>query len=463
MIRIFKVFIPASVVGLLLSETLLAIACYVAAYALVGQDYLDIFLFYDGGFERVLFVAASLLLGIYLNDLYSEVRVISRLRLVQQFCLVMGMAFLAQSLASYVLKDMVLGRWHMMVGSGIAIVVLPLWRIAYDVWFVRTRNRRQILFLGANNLVKRIVETIHEKPQFGMSCVGYLSDVPVDEAFTKQVPFLGPVSSLKAVYEEHKPSMIVVGLPEQRDRMPIDELMALRVAGVPVEDSSYLYETMLWRVSLEALRPSQLLFSNAIGPNSRNLAIQRLYSTVFSLIGLVVALPVMAIVWLLVRLTSPGAAVYSQRRLGLNGKEFSVYKFRSMYIDAEARTGAVWAKKNDPRITPLGLWLRKLRLDELPQFFNVIRGEMAIVGPRPERPEFVKVLSEQIPFYNQRHAILPGITGWAQINHKYGDTVEDTVTKLEYDLYYLKHLSLSLDMYIIFHTAKVMLLRKGSQ
>lgn len=463
MIRIFKVFIPASVVGLLLSETLLVIACYVGAYALVGPDYLDIYLFYDGGMERVLFVAASVLLGIYLNDLYSEIRVISRLRLFQQFCLVIGMAFLAQSLASYVLKDFVLGRWHMMVGSGLALVLLPLWRIAYDVWFIRSRNRQRLLFVGANNLVKRIVDTIHEKPQFGMSCVGYLSDTPADEAFTARVPHLGPISKLKEVYDAEKPSMIVVGLPEQRARMPIDDLMALRVGGVPVEDSSYLYETMLWRVSLEALRPSQLLFSNAIGPNARNLAIQRLYSTLISIIGLAITLPIMGIVWLLVRLTSPGKAIYSQRRMGLNGKEFSVYKFRSMYIDAEARTGAVWAKKDDPRITPVGKWLRKLRLDELPQFFNVLRGEMAIVGPRPERPEFVKVLSEQIPFYNQRHAILPGITGWAQINHKYGDTIEDTITKLEYDLYYLKHLSLSLDMYIIFHTAKVMLLSKGSQ
>ncbi|QOY90221.1 sugar transferase [Paludibaculum fermentans] len=438
-------------------------ACYIGAYALVGPDSLDIFLFYDGGMERVLFVVASVLLGVYLNDLYSELRVISRLRLVQQYCLVLGMAFLAQSLASYVSKDMVLGRWHMMVGSGLALAILPAWRFAYDLLFIRSHNRQRILFLGANNLVKAIVKTIHEKPQFGMSCVGYLSDVQAEEEFTRQVPYLGQVCDLLPIYEEHKPSMIVVGLPEQRDRMPLQELLDLRVAGVPVEDSSYLYETMLWRVSLEALRPSQLLFSNSIGPNARNLAIQRLYSTVISLIGLLIALPVMAIVWVLVRVTSPGKALYSQRRVGINGKEFFVYKFRSMYIDAEARTGAVWAQKNDPRVTPLGYWLRKLRLDELPQFFNVIRGDMAIVGPRPERPEFVKVLSEKIPFYNQRHAILPGITGWAQINHKYGDTVEDTITKLEYDLYYLKHLSLSLDMYIIFHTAKVMLLSKGSQ
>jgi lipopolysaccharide/colanic/teichoic acid biosynthesis glycosyltransferase len=164
-----------------------------------------------------------------------------------------------------------------------------------------------------------------------------------------------------------------------------------------------------------------------------------------------------------VRLTSKGPALSRQRRVGLKGKTFDVLKFRSMYIDAEARTGAVWARKDDPRVTPVGRWLRKLRLDELPQFINVLKGEMALIGPRPERPEFVKVLVDQIPFYGHRLMVLPGITGWAQINHRYGDTLDDTITKLEYDLYYLKHLSFSLDMYIAFHTAKVMLLSRGSQ
>jgi len=164
-----------------------------------------------------------------------------------------------------------------------------------------------------------------------------------------------------------------------------------------------------------------------------------------------------------VKLTSRGPVVYRQHRVGLKGAEFEVFKFRSMYENAEEGTGAVWAQKDDPRITPLGRWLRSLRLDELPQFFNVLRGEMSIVGPRPERPEFVQTLSEQIPFYRQRHCVKPGITGWAQINHKYGDTIEDTIAKLEYDLYYIKNLSPSLDLYIIFHTAKVMLLSRGSQ
>jgi lipopolysaccharide/colanic/teichoic acid biosynthesis glycosyltransferase len=171
----------------------------------------------------------------------------------------------------------------------------------------------------------------------------------------------------------------------------------------------------------------------------------------------------MLLIAVLVKITSPGPVLFRQTRVGRNNAPFTLYKFRSMLEDAEARTGAVWASKNDPRITPLGRVLRRLRLDELPQFINVLRGEMSIVGPRPERPEFVERLEDQVPFYRQRLRVKPGITGWAQINHKYGDTLEDTVIKLEYDLYYIKNLTPSLDAYILFHTAKVMLLLRGSQ
>jgi lipopolysaccharide/colanic/teichoic acid biosynthesis glycosyltransferase len=171
----------------------------------------------------------------------------------------------------------------------------------------------------------------------------------------------------------------------------------------------------------------------------------------------------MLVTALAVRLTSKGPIFYRQRRVGVNGHIFTLYKFRSMYADAEARTGAVWASKDDPRITPLGKWLRRLRLDELPQFWNVVKGDMVIVGPRPERPEFVDVLAQQIPYYRQRLAVKPGITGWAQINHKYGDTQLDAMIKLEYDLYYIKHVAPALDFYIIFHTVKVMLLSRGAQ
>jgi exopolysaccharide biosynthesis polyprenyl glycosylphosphotransferase len=216
-------------------------------------------------------------------------------------------------------------------------------------------------------------------------------------------------------------------------------------------------------VSTRELRPSQLIFSAELGPQPRSLAFQAIYSRLIGIVGFLLVLPIMLLVAIAVRLTSSGPVLFRQKRVGLNGDAFILYKFRSMRMDAEAKTGAVWATRDDPRVTPIGKWLRRLRLDELPQLLNVVRGEMSIVGPRPERPEFVRTLSEQIPFYRQRHCVRPGITGWAQINYKYGETLEDTIVKLEYDLYYIKNLSPSLDAYILFHTLKVMLFSQSGQ
>ncbi|MEN6600942.1 MAG: exopolysaccharide biosynthesis polyprenyl glycosylphosphotransferase, partial [Bryobacteraceae bacterium] len=200
-----------------------------------------------------------------------------------------------------------------------------------------------------------------------------------------------------------------------------------------------------------------------LGPSTGKLMLQSIYSSLIALVGAVVTLPIMLIVAVAVKLSSAGPILFRQARVGHNNVPFTLYKFRSMRVDAESTTGSVWAVENDPRVTPVGRWLRRLRLDELPQFFNVLRGEMSIVGPRPERPEFVSMLTEKIPYYRQRHSVKPGITGLAHISHKYSDTLEDTITKLEYDLYYIKNLSPALDAYIIFHTIKVMLLGRGAQ
>ena len=463
MIRLFSVFIPASVLGLLISEAMLAAGSYLLAYLLGETGNLEMYYLYEGGLERLGVVVGSLLLAAYFNDLYDDLRVISRLRLVQQFCLVLGITFLMQALVAYVNPWLMMERWPMLAGSGIALVALPAWRILYDRLVTRYLHRQKVLFVGANKLVQALTGTLQAKPQFGMLSMGYLAAEAVEEEVAGLGAHLGPVSAVKETAAAQRPDMIVVGLSERRGQLPVLDLLELRLSGVRVKEVADIYETVMWRVSVSTLRPSHLLFSGELGPSPRTLALKRLGSYVVAGVGIVLSAPLMLLAYALVKLTSPGPAIYRQRRVGLNGRVFEVLKFRSMYVDAEARTGAVWAQKNDPRITPVGRWLRTLRLDELPQFFNVLKGEMAIVGPRPERPEFVRVLSEQIPFYGQRHAVPPGITGWAQINHHYGESVEDTIEKLEYDLYYLKNLSFSLDLYIIFNTVKVMLLGRGAQ
>jgi sugar transferase (PEP-CTERM system associated) len=260
-----------------------------------------------------------------------------------------------------------------------------------------------------------------------------------------------------------QPNRVVIGMFERRNRMPVVELLELRFAGHIIEEVATTYERVCGRVCLKEIRPAQLIFAGELGPRPQNLLLQRLSNLVVAVVGIVVSFPVMLLTALAVQLSSPGPVLYRQVRVGLDGALFTVYKFRSMRADAEAATGAVWASKDDPRVTGVGRLIRRIRFDELPQLFNVLKGEMSIVGPRPERPEFVKALSEQIPYYRQRHCVRPGITGWAQLNYKYGDTFEDSVQKLEYDLYYIKNMSLSLDNYIIFHTLKAMLLSRGAQ
>jgi sugar transferase (PEP-CTERM system associated) len=463
MIRLFHIAIPASLLTLMAVEILLAAACYLAVIPLFGEDDWLIYLLYDGGGAQVGAAVGAISLGVYFNDLYSRVRVYSRLRLVQQFCLVFGVAFLAQGMLSYLYPSLALARWQMIAGSALALVALPAWRMLFDIFVLRVLHRQRLLFIGHNRLVRAVARTIAERPHFAMEGIGYLAPAPLEKEIPGLGRWLGPPSDVLAVYQRLKPERIVVGLDERRGQMPVEQLLQLRLQGVPVEDASALYEHVMWRVPIDALRPSQLIFSDTLGPNPRRLALQRAYSFLLALAGVILTLPLMALIALAVRLTSPGPAIYRQKRVGRGGRVFELLKFRSMYQDAEARSGAVWASENDPRVTPVGRVLRKLRLDELPQFFNVLKGEMSIVGPRPERPEFVEVLGQQIPYYHQRHTIPPGITGWAQINHKYGDTLQDTVTKLEYDLYYLKHLGFSLDLYILFNTVKVMLLSRGAQ
>jgi sugar transferase (PEP-CTERM system associated) len=462
MIRLFRISIPSSAIALVVSETVLVLSCYVlAAYASLDIS-TDIFLLEDGGWWRVAFLALFILLGLYFHDLYENYRIPSRIVLLQQFCLVLGLGFLLQAVLSYGRWDIILPRRIMLYGSLLVLVFGPLWRIAFSSAVWKAIGAQRLLFLGTSPAIREIAASLQERPDLGMLPIGFL-DVQNDSEGLKDVPCLGSLSDLEAAVAEHHPDRIIVGVMERRGALPVHELLDLRFSGVHIEDSATTYETVFHRVSTRELRPSQLVFSAELGPRAGMVTVQSVYSWLLGVIATLVLLPVMLLVALLVRSSSSGPILYRQTRTGRNGVPFTLYKFRSMSRDAEAGTGAVWAAKDDPRITPVGRWLRKLRLDELPQLFNVIRGEMSLVGPRPERPEFVHLLEEQIPYYRQRLCVKPGITGWAQINHKYGDSVEDTIAKLEYDLYYIKNLAPSLDAYIMFHTVKTVLLGRGAQ
>lgn len=460
MIRIFRVFIPASVVGLLVSEIVLILACYwVAGYPTLNLS--PYFYFFTlNNYWKILVITGCIVLGLYFEDLYTHLRINSHLLLVQQVCLAVGCALLVMALLGYLRPELLLGRWLLCVGSLIVIVVLPVWRTFYWRYVIGGLGTERVLMLGNSSILGEVIAHLGEHPEFGYTLLGYLCE---EEPCAFPIPCLGRVCEVREVCDQYKPTRIVVGMAERRNRLPVQQLLDIRFTGIMIEDVADTYEVAMKRVCSRKIQPSQLIFSAALGPRPHAIAVQNFYSFLAGAFGLILGSPLMLITAILVKISSPGPVLYRQRRVGKNGKIFTVFKFRSMYADAEKRSGPVWAKVDDPRITPVGRWLRRLRLDELPQLWNVLHGDMALVGPRPERPEFVELLSRQIPYYPQRHAVKPGITGWAQINHKYGDSELDAMIKLEYDLYYIKNLAPTLDFYIIFHTIKVMLLSRGAQ
>ncbi len=273
---------------------------------------------------------------------------------------------------------------------------------------------------------------------------------------------LAPGQRLFELVEEMGIDLVCVALEDRRRHLPTEELLRCRLAGIIVKEREALYEDITGKIAVEALRPSYLIFNDGFGRSMRGDLAKRAFDVVLASIMMVLAIPLMLLSALAVRLDSKGSVLFAQERVGLNGKPFTLLKFRSMRSDAESKSGPVWAQKDDPRITRVGRFLRKTRLDELPQLINVLAGDMSLIGPRPERPVFVSDLTEQIPYYNQRHIVKPGLTGWAQINYPYGNTVADAMQKLQYDLFYIKNKSVLFDLSILFTTVKTVILRRGT-
>ena len=380
-IRLFQVSIPSSVLALLLSEAALVFACYVVAAYWTLEFSADVFLTEAGGLWRVALVATLIVLGLYFSDLYERFKIRSRIALLQQYCLVLGVAFLVQALLSYARWDVVLPKWMMVYGSVGVLLLVPAWRIIFAEAMGRAMGAQRLLFLGASPSADEIVERMAERPELGLLPVGYLAEQESGGSELKGAKRLGTLSDLAHAVAEHHPDRVVVALRERRETLPVDQLLELKFRGIQVVDTASLYESVFRRVSASDMRPSELVFTGDLGPGIGGMIVRSIYSWLIGAIGILIAWPLMLLVALVVRLSSPGPVLYRQTRVGRNGALFTLYKFRSMYQDAEARTGAVWASKDDPRVTPAGRWLRKMRLDELPQLFNVLKGTCAWWAP----------------------------------------------------------------------------------
>ncbi len=325
------------------------------------------------------------------------------------------------------------------------------------------RRCRRLLFLGATPLAERLIREL-ESANPGYEILGYLDDrAPHEVRAVNGFRILGKMHQVGEIAAATGADTIVVALAERRGAFPIQPILDCKLRGIQVEDWPTFYERLTGKILVQNLRPSWLIFSDGFCRPRLTQRLKNWSDIALSLCILLSTWPILLLVALAIKLDSPGPVLFRQERIGERGAPFTLLKFRTMVQGAEARSGPVWATEGDPRVTRVGRWLRKTRLDEFPQLINVLRGEMSFVGPRPERPHFVAQLQEQIPFYVQRHVVKPGITGWAQIRYRYGATVADAEEKLQYDLYYIKHLSLFLDLFIIFSSIRVVLSGSGAR
>jgi sugar transferase (PEP-CTERM system associated) len=323
-----------------------------------------------------------------------------------------------------------------------------------------------MLIIGTGPLACKVAAELEKRNDLNVRLAGFfeLNSARPSQGSLRGLPlFAAEDGDLKQIAEAHVISRIVVALEDRRNVLPTRDLVRLRVQGIRVEEAHSTMAALTGRVWLETVKPSWFVFSDGFRRSTLTVIAKRSLDLAAGIAGLILSAPVMLLVSIAIRLDSRGSILYRQTRVGMGGKCFQVLKFRSMRPDAEAGTGAQWATDNDPRVTRIGRFLRKYRFDELPQFINVIRGQMSLVGPRPERPEFVEDLRKQISYYDERHSVRPGVTGWAQVQYSYGNTVEDAIRKLEYDLFYLKNFSTFFDCAIILDTVRIVLTGRGGK
>ena len=457
MIRLFNVYYPIRTLVLLIGEALIIWTSFLLGAVFEFRQDSYLVLNFEGGYYKIFAVTALVLLCSHWLDLYDTARLNTKGELYFRLLMVPGvLAFLLAGIA-YVRPEYLLGRNSATIGLLILTVALIGWRLGFT-WLVQLPILvERVYVLGTGERAQRLVQGLRQNPEAGVEIANWTGKM--EGAVTRE----SMAAHLMEAVQRQKVHRVIVATPDRRGTIPMPELLQLRMQGVKIEDATTYLEKMSGKIEVENLYPSWLVFGEGFRLGSTFLLTRRILSVIISLLGLIFALPLFPLIALAIRLDSKGPVFYTQARVGKAGRVFKVVKFRTMRQDAEAANGPQWADDNDPRITRIGRFLRSSRLDEIPQLWCVLKGEMAFVGPRPERPEFVEWLSKEIPFYGVRYMVRPGLTGWAQVKYKYGSTVKDAREKLQYDLFYIKNASIGLDLLIVFQTVKTVLLRRGAQ
>ena len=457
MFRFFGHYISWRVLLLMLGDAIVVGAASYSGWWLQLLGGPDLWVGYAPHLPKALALAGVAVFTLFLSDLYTLSLWSKRGELGVRLALAFALIGLVTGAANFLVPLFRFGRLNFAVALTLSAVGTYGWRAIAKRLLGAERFRERILIVGTGKPARLLLDELAARPLPGFEVVGLVEGSGHEPAAVGNgVPILGSVRDLEALCAGHRVDSVVVALAERRACFPLREILACKMRGIRVEDYPNFLERLTGKIPVHDLRPSWLIFSDGFVSRTLFRRVKRAVDLVLAAVLLVLAAPVMAVVAVAIRLELRGPALFRQERMGRNGQRFVLLKFRSMYEDAERATGPVWAAADDPRITRVGRFIRKTRLDELPQLWNVLRGEMSFIGPRPERPHFVQTLQEIVPYYAQRLVVRPGITGWAQVRYPYGASAEDALEKLQYDLYYIKNMSLFLEFMILLATVQVL-------
>lgn len=416
---------------------------------------------------RIILATTVIQVSLYYNDLY-DFQISSTLTEIGiRLCQALGASSIILALIYMAFPLVIIARGIFLLSITFLFVFIIAWRLVYIVILNRGTFNTNILILGSGDLAFDIIAKIKNNIDCGYAISGLIPD-PHDDNCEKKVQARVPLlkkayADLADLAKKQEIQKIVVTLGDKRKFFPSDALLACRVAGIEVLEGNTFYEMLSGKLLVTELTPSWLIFSDGFQKSTSRIILKRVFDITTSLILLILLLPLLLVTALLIKMESKGPVFFTQDRVGLHKKEYMMHKFRSMVDNAEQLSGPVWAMDNDDRITRVGRFIRKCRVDELPQLWDVLMGKMSLVGPRPERKHFTDKLEAEIPFYSLRFVVKPGITGWAQVNYDYGASVEDAVEKLNYDLFYIKNMSIMMDIMIVLKTIKTVLFGKGAR
>ncbi len=453
-------------IGLLLADAAIIYGGIILAlYLRLGFEGSRYQLNENNAWLKILLATSVCALILYFYDLYDYTVMTNRRELMLRLVQALGIAWALLALVFYFAPPLLIGRGVSVISVPLVLVLLLGWRILIHYLTGHPEIGEKILVVGTGQAARDTVDAVSERRDAGYRIVGFVTENGI-RPNTKigETTVIGTTAELDRIVRKEKVDRIVIAVRERRGTFPTEALLKMSLAGnVNIEECTSFFERVTGQVHVDMLRPSWLIFAGRPKDTRLKSVLRETVHRGLALIGLILSLPIAVLTAVLIKLESKGAVFYRQGRVGKNGKIIKVIKFRSMRSDAEKDGTPVWATADDDRVTRVGRIIRKIRVDEIPQFWNIIKGEMSFVGPRPERPHFVAQLAEEIPFYDHRHLVAPGLTGWAQIKYPYGASVADARQKLQYDLYYIKNQSLALDLIIVFETVKTVLFGKGAR